>query len=174
MRGEGSLVSPNRPSAALTSALQSRCPSYWPCSSGTRERSFIEVAPNAAGGRVRLHVDVPLLDPLGRVKSAQVLYTSGTAKFSRKKRPQPALSELAPPAMTTIPPRARIPRKSSRRSRSERSKGQCRCRWRLITLTPPARWNYRSRGLIATHFSGARWRTSMDRARPSTPGPAAI
>jgi regulation of enolase protein 1 (concanavalin A-like superfamily) len=63
---------------------------------GTASAPFIEVAPNAAGGRVRLRVDVPLLDPLGRVKSAQVLYTSGTAKFSREKRPQPALSQPAP------------------------------------------------------------------------------
>lgn len=40
-------------------------------------------------GTADLVVEVPLLDPLGRVKSARLLYTRGAAKFSRKKRPTP-------------------------------------------------------------------------------------
>ena len=98
MLGEGSLVSPK-------STIRARCnigsgdpraPELLAMLDGTASAPFIEVAPNAAGGRVRLHVDVPLLDPLGRSRIRPACYTSGTAKFSRKKRPQPALSQPAP------------------------------------------------------------------------------
>jgi regulation of enolase protein 1 (concanavalin A-like superfamily) len=45
----------------------------------------------ATNGSVDLKVEVPLLDPLGRIASARLLHTVGPAKFSRK--PRPALAE---------------------------------------------------------------------------------
>jgi regulation of enolase protein 1 (concanavalin A-like superfamily) len=63
---------------------------------GTAEPPIINLTPAAADAGVRLSVEVPLLDPLGRLKSAQLLYARGTAKFSRKKRPDPSKSQPAP------------------------------------------------------------------------------
>lgn len=41
------------------------------------------------GGAAELAIDVPLLDPLSRIKSARLLHTLGTAVFSKTKREAP-------------------------------------------------------------------------------------
>jgi len=45
---------------------------------------------SAKEGMAELEVEVPLLDPLGKVKSARLLYTTSDAKFSRTKRAKAA------------------------------------------------------------------------------------
>ena len=47
-------------------------------------------------GAAEVAVEVPLLDPLSRIKSARLLHTRGAANFSRTKRPDPPEDPAAP------------------------------------------------------------------------------
>jgi regulation of enolase protein 1 (concanavalin A-like superfamily) len=56
---------------------------------GDAEEPALTVA-SEKDGIATLTIDVPLIDPLGRVKEARLLHTRGSAKFSRSTRPEPA------------------------------------------------------------------------------------
>jgi regulation of enolase protein 1 (concanavalin A-like superfamily) len=56
--------------------------------SGRIEEATLTVGPSK-GGADEIIIDVPLLDPLNRVKSARLLFARGTARFSQTKRVKP-------------------------------------------------------------------------------------
>ena len=55
---------------------------------GRAEEPTFAVAPQEEGAAT-LTVEVPLLDPLARIKGPDLLHTRGPATFSRQKRPDP-------------------------------------------------------------------------------------
>lgn len=78
---------------------------------GRAEQPAIAIGPGA-GGTVELTVGVPLVDPLGRIKSARLLHACGSASFTRKKRPAPSRTPIVvedredEPGDNAIAPRA--------------------------------------------------------------------
>ena len=62
---------------------------------GDAEEPALTIA-SQKDGIATLTIEVPLIDPLGRVKEARLLYTRGSAKFSRSSRPEPVRTHVRP------------------------------------------------------------------------------